>query len=59
MLNPSAILDMMETEALLICEVKPYNSSFGNLLVRVYILIVNFLASCQIVSSSNNFTVDI
>ena len=42
---------------LLIYDVKPYNSSFGNLLVKLYILFVNLRASFQTAKSSNDFTV--
>jgi len=52
------MLAIIETVARLICEVKPYNSSFGNLLVKLYILFVNFRASCQTGKSSNDFMVD-
>ena len=56
--NPSAIFDIIETDALLIWEVNPYNSSLGNLLVKLYILFVNLRASFQTGNSSNDFIVD-
>ena len=52
------MLDKIDTVVRLISEVKLYNSSFGNLLVKLYILLVNFRASCQTGKSSNDFMVD-
>ncbi|GAI21145.1 unnamed protein product [marine sediment metagenome] len=52
------MLDITDTVALLICEVKLCNSYFGNLLVKLYILFVNLRASCQTGKSSNDLIVD-
>ena len=51
------MLDIIDTVALLICEVKPYISSLGNLLVILYILFVNLRASFQTGKSSNDLIV--
>jgi hypothetical protein len=40
---PSAIFDGMETADLLLCEVKPYISSFGKGFVTLYIRIISKL----------------
>src|SRR5665648_111675 len=52
------MLDIKDTVALLIWEVNPCNSSFGNLLVKLYILLVNLRASFQTGKSSNDLIVD-
>ena len=52
------MFDIIDTVARLICEVKPYNSSFGNLLVKLYILFVNLWASCHTGKFSNDLIVD-
>ena len=53
------MLDKIYTVARLISvsEVKPYNSSLGNLLVILYILFVNLRASFQTGKSSNDLIV--